>query len=411
MRRFIAIAAAAGLGIFAASDLAQAQECGAGIGEAHLGFITTINFFDSVINNETNLQYERRNELIEQRNELVRAFNAFCVTEEVDMEGATADQIRTGLQALMGEAVGLGATVPEGQVVGAAAFPAPAVPPIAIVQPTVWVPGDREQGEAELIQVNWEGLKGLKKKSNDLLLRVKDLRGLSILSPGTEKLADNFEKAFKDHEDDPLVTQEVLDGLGVQYSVLTGAVNADRRQASNRPFYGRDNFGLGFVYTNRASSRTVNSASLDPNNVVRVDEDGNTSLRVVLEYHVIPETWTLHDINVARLIWTGHKSGDFGDIPLGVFVALQAAGTGNINSDSPLDALGFGLIAKLGTTSVGDRPIYLGAGAIFDRSAKRLGADIFANKELPAGEDVIRFETSGRWSLMIMVTFGLFPSI
>ncbi|MEK6762739.1 MAG: hypothetical protein AABY96_08495 [Nitrospirota bacterium] len=166
--------------------------------------------------------------------------------------------------------------------------------------------------------------------------------------------------------------------------------------------FARWGFGVAIGVVAKAGSRDViQSATLDPNGIVRVDRDANTTANLLLEGHYFftPEKRFLPwAFDVAPRNW-GH----------GPFVAIQP-GTQNI-----IESIGTGwmfgfkrssLIAKDTAPGRGDS-FNLGFGIMVNPNAQVLGDGIIKNQVLPAGETAVRLKSTTElgWLFVFSYTF------
>ncbi len=142
----------------------------------------------------------------------------------------------------------------------------------------------------------------------------------------------------------------------------------------------------------------IESASLDPNGIVRVEQDSNTRANFMLEAHFFlkPNFGFPFGCRSADNPEEGIGCVKAGDWGFGPFVAVQP-GSQNI-----IEAVGAGVLLGFKKSAVPvlrDIPIVhsfnLGVGAMLDVRQRVLGDGIRVNEKLPVGETAIRFrETS-----------------
>lgn len=161
-------------------------------------------------------------------------------------------------------------------------------------------------------------------------------------------------------------------------------------------------FGVAIGVVSKAGKRDViQSATLDPNGIVRVDSDANTTANLILEGHYFftPEKRFIPQaFDAAPRNW-GH----------GPFIAVQP-GTQNI-----IEAVGIGwmlgfkranIVAKDTAPNRGDS-FNLGLGIMVNPNAQVLGDGITKNQALPAGETAVRLKTTTEmgWLFVFSYTF------
>lgn len=164
------------------------------------------------------------------------------------------------------------------------------------------------------------------------------------------------------------------------------AADQAREKAAMQSFAGLK-FGIGLSLTkDNGNNDRVVSATLDENNIVRIEEEQNSVARIVLESHFFfPRT------TASGLIW-GH----------GPFVALQPG------TDELIDALGMGyMVGWRRNNSTDDNSSFnLGVGVIVDPSVRILGDGIEPNQPLPANETAIRYKQTSQNGWLVMFSFG-----
>ncbi|NKI15939.1 hypothetical protein HCU74_00775 [Spongiibacter sp. KMU-166] len=164
------------------------------------------------------------------------------------------------------------------------------------------------------------------------------------------------------------------------------AADQAREKAAMQSFAGLK-FGIGLSLTkDNGNNDRVVSATLDENNIVRIEEEQNSVARIVLESHFFfPGT------TASGLIW-GH----------GPFVALQPG------TDELIDALGMGyMVGWRRNNSTDDNSSFnLGVGVIVDPSVRILGDGIEPNQPLPANETAIRYKQTSQNGWLVMFSFG-----
>lgn len=179
----------------------------------------------------------------------------------------------------------------------------------------------------------------------------------------------------------PLIAQE---GEGT-----TPPGTPDRNSAANPPgpFSNVDwgfGVGIGFVDDSSGSPRVI-TASLDENQIVRVDERGNSSARLMLESHwFFDRTFRLFGSNVHH----------------GPFIAISG-GDNNF-----LDTFGAGYLFGFSKADQGTTSWNIGIGAVNDRDVQTLGDGIQPDMPLPGNETAIRFKKTDKWGAMLLFSLG-----
>lgn len=157
------------------------------------------------------------------------------------------------------------------------------------------------------------------------------------------------------------------------------------------------NFGVALGVIVKAGKRNlIQSASLDPNGIVRIDRDNDTTANLILESHYFftPDATFL-----------GIEARNWG---IGPFVAVQP-GTENI-----IQSIGGGLMLGLKRSSIllkevardrGDS-FNLGFGVMVNPNSKVLGDGIQKNQPLPGGETVVRLKTTTEMGYLITFSYS-----
>jgi len=157
------------------------------------------------------------------------------------------------------------------------------------------------------------------------------------------------------------------------------------------------NFGVALGVTLKAGERSiVNSASLDPNGIVRINQDNNTTANLILESHYFftPDAsiWNVEPKN-----W-GH----------GPFIAIQP-GTDNI-----IQSVGAGWMIGFKRSSIAipdlarDRgdSFNIGMGVMLNPNAQVLGDGIQKDQPLPTGETAIRLKKTTEIGYLITFSYS-----
>lgn len=175
-------------------------------------------------------------------------------------------------------------------------------------------------------------------------------------------------------------------GAAVAVAADGNAVKQANDKAAEQSFAGLK-FGIGLSLTkDNGNNDRVVSATLDENNIVRIEEEQNSVARIVLESHFFfPRT------TASGLIW-GH----------GPFVALQPG------TDELIDALGMGYMVgwRRNNTTDDNSSFNLGVGVIVDPSVRILGDGIEPNQPLPTNETAIRYKQTSQNGWLVMFSFG-----
>ena len=166
------------------------------------------------------------------------------------------------------------------------------------------------------------------------------------------------------------------------------------------------NLGVGLSVTfDNGQDRRVESASLDENNIVRVDDEENSVTRILLEGHYFfpcdirhlwkNKTWTDQAINHS---FFSDRCG------FGPFVAIQPG------EDEIVDAAAIGLMVGFKYADwldVTDNSSFnLGVGLVVDPDGRILGDDVEENEPLPTGETSIRFKEKQQYGWLLLVSFS-----
>lgn len=175
-----------------------------------------------------------------------------------------------------------------------------------------------------------------------------------------------------------------------------------------------EKFGLGVAMgavIDVGGRDRIESASLDPNGIVRIEQDSNTRANLMLEGHYFwspdidfPIGFTT-DKGEKWFSWT--KNGNWG---FGPFIAIQP-GSQNI-----IEAVGAGVMIGFKRTAIlsGTKPLpvgdsfNLGVGAMLDVRQKVLGDGIRVNERLPAGETAIRFRETSQIGAVILFSYSFY---
>ncbi|MEZ5934916.1 MAG: hypothetical protein R3F54_23880 [Alphaproteobacteria bacterium] len=166
------------------------------------------------------------------------------------------------------------------------------------------------------------------------------------------------------------------------------------------------NLGVGLSVTfDNGQDKRVESASLDENRIVRVDDEENSVARILLEGHYFfpcdirhlwkDNTWTDQAINHS---FFSDRCG------FGPFVAIQPG------EDEIVDAAAIGLMVGFKYADwldVTDNSSFnLGVGLVVDPDGRILGDDVEENEPLPAGETSIRFKEKQQYGWLLLASFS-----
>jgi hypothetical protein len=160
-------------------------------------------------------------------------------------------------------------------------------------------------------------------------------------------------------------------------------------------------FGVAIGVVGKAGKRDViQSATLDPNGIVRVDDDGNTTANLILESHYFftPDSRFIPlAFDAAPKNW-GH----------GPFVAVQPGTQNIIESIGAGWMLGFkrsSIVAKDLARDRGDS-FNLGLGIMINPNAQVLGDGISKNQVLPTGETAVRLKTTTELGWLFVFSYS-----
>ncbi|MGD9853312.1 MAG: hypothetical protein AB7T38_18875 [Nitrospirales bacterium] len=160
-------------------------------------------------------------------------------------------------------------------------------------------------------------------------------------------------------------------------------------------------FGFGValgVTVDLGSNDRIDEASIDANNIVRVDKEDNIQANFILETHYF------FTPNFA-LLGFGPEPGDWG---WGPFVAIQPG------TDDIIDAAGIGLMLGMKRAQVllkdtlperGDS-FNLGIGYVVNPNETILRDDFKANEPAPAGATDVRYKTKAQGGLLILFSYS-----
>lgn len=182
-------------------------------------------------------------------------------------------------------------------------------------------------------------------------------------------------------------------------------------------------WGMGVgVIGGFGGDRAVEKASLDANNIVRVDEEGDLRPQVFLEMHAFlaggkARCWRDYQRKKAAermekarnsdakdpTTWCSNQSTT-PDPPLmgfGPFIALQSG------DSKAIDALALGVMWGFRKDPQQSTSVNVGIGVSFDPSVQVLGGGLKDGKPLPPGEKAVRFKKESQfgWALMASFTF------
>lgn len=175
---------------------------------------------------------------------------------------------------------------------------------------------------------------------------------------------------------------------------LVPASVLDRLQAESTSNF-LDHLGAGLALTvDGGNHDRIDAATLDPNGIIRVQEDSNVRARFMGEIH-----FALSCENAALLI-EGKKRCNPTERSGGLFIAVQPG------SDNIIEGVGLGWMLRL-PDKLFDRALNIGLGVFVDENVKILGDGLNPNTTLPAGETEIRFRNSDQTGLLLMVSLDI----
>ncbi len=240
--------------------------------------------------------------------------------------------------------------------------------------------------------------------ARQLLLKKKRVDDLKAKKPSDISKTSKGVKEGPETDDNKIKsTKEELDVAETEMTKAAIEVTEQEKlqEQADKRFAGF-NFGVAIGVVGKAGKRDViESAALDPNGIVRVENDGNTTANLILESHYFftPDKPFMESIfNADPKSW-GH----------GPFVAIQP-GTQNI-----IEAIGAGwmlgfkrstILAKDLARDRGDS-FNIGLGVMINPNAQVLGDGIRKNEVLPAGETAVRLKTTTElgWLFVFSYTF------
>ncbi|MDH3661022.1 MAG: hypothetical protein OEU92_13525 [Alphaproteobacteria bacterium] len=161
-------------------------------------------------------------------------------------------------------------------------------------------------------------------------------------------------------------------------------------------------FGVGVSLTADISGdQRIESASLDPNGIVRVDKEQSAVAGIILESHYFGDCFA-YEKAMFGLKEATEAYFNEGACGIGPFVAIQTG------SDDVIDAIGAGfMIGMKRTDNVSDTSsLNLGIGVIVDPEVTVLGSGIEEDQALPAGEDEIRTKEQHQVAMLFLASFA-----
>lgn len=151
-------------------------------------------------------------------------------------------------------------------------------------------------------------------------------------------------------------------------------------------------FGFGAGIAIQLGQNAVDKAELDEAHIVRVTQEADARVGIVLEGHYLFDMWQTE----------GERSTDIG---LGPFLAVQTGDNNNI-----IDSVGLGVMMGLSRHDRDERgwgnSFNIGLGVMFDPTVQKLGDGIVANEPLPAEESQIRYRQEHAYRGVIMITYS-----
>lgn len=212
-----------------------------------------------------------------------------------------------------------------------------------------------------------------------------------------KRLEDSRDKKGIDSETNELLTQAAVAAkASIDKAVETTSEIKRLKDLSDERFAGF-NFGVAMGVIIKAGKRNlVQTASLDPNGLVRIERDNDTTANLILESHYF-FTPDVHIFNVEPKNWG-----------IGPFIAVQP-GTDNI-----IQSIGGGLMVGFKRASLmlkdvardrGDS-FNLGFGVMVNPNSKVLGDGIQKNQPLPGAETVIRLKTTTEMGYLVTFSYS-----
>ncbi len=160
-------------------------------------------------------------------------------------------------------------------------------------------------------------------------------------------------------------------------------------------------FGFGValgVTIDLGSNDRIDEASIDSNNIVRVDKESNVNAGFLLESHY----FFTPDYN---LLWFGPEAGDWG---VGPFVAVQPG------SDDIIEGAGIGLMLGMKRADLFMKDIQsdlgdsfnLGVGFFVNPDEQILRDDFEKNEAAPTGATEVRFKKKHQTGLVVLFSYS-----
>jgi len=206
-----------------------------------------------------------------------------------------------------------------------------------------------------------------------------------------------------------------------QQQQVDPAEEATKMEEATKDFLGlKWGAGIG-VIGDFGSDPAVEKASIDKNNIVRVDEEGDMRPQLFLEMHVFLggkankwrqyQQWKSQEqmASAKKMEMNRETNGEqkpltMPEPPLmgfGPFIALQSS------DNKAIDALTLGYMWGIRKDAKDSASVNIGIGLSFDPSVQVLGGGLAEGKPLPKNETAVRFKKEGRfgWALMTSFTF------
>jgi len=171
-------------------------------------------------------------------------------------------------------------------------------------------------------------------------------------------------------------------GLAVELASARIAAQAKEAQENEaeKSFLGIDwGMGISASFDTDSTSRVKKAEIV--NGVVRVEEESNIALGIVLDAHYF---------------FTVHEKDDRATVGAGPFIAIQTSGDNLIDSWALGGMLGFRRDPAKSTS------FNLGLGVRVEPGVKVLGDGLVENQPLPEGETDIRYKTEDRLGIVVV---------
>jgi len=196
-------------------------------------------------------------------------------------------------------------------------------------------------------------------------------------------------------------TEALIDKAGDEAEAAVNAKPSNAVTTAKASQWQGFGFGVGASLTlDLGNDDRVGSASVDANNIVRIDDEDNAIARIILETHYFGNC-----SNYAPTIISSRFNNWLGDGRCGVgpFVAIQPG------ENDIIDAIGFGLMAgfqRPNQPADDNTSFNIGIGVIVDPDATVLGSGISENAPLPDGETDVRTREEAQYGLLLLTSFA-----